>query len=207
MAIRSSLFLFCLCFHIFLCLSCSIKKDVRFTLLQGYLAYKQKDWEEANMKFLQAEEIASNNEDKKALYYIHYAQSATLLMQNEIEVASEKLRMIGKLGKEEEDVHFISSVYYQMGIICFIQNDYRSASSYFKKSLEVEPFNLDAKINYELSIREIENERIESLRKSVLNEMEGEEAYNTLLDVFRKREIEEWSEKKEKQQEDAVNDY
>ena len=181
-------------------------KDVKFELLQGYLAYKQNDWEGANMHFLHAEEIAGDSEEEKALSYIHYAQSATLLMQNEIDVASEKLKMIGKID-EEEDAHLISSVYYQMGIICFIKSDYRTASSYFKKSLEAEPLNLDAKINYELSIREIENERIESLRKSTLNEMKGEEAYNTLLDIFRKREVEEWKRKREKQQEDAVNDY
>lgn len=191
---------------VFACFSCNLSKDIKFEFLQGYLAYKKEDWSVANMRFLHAEELADSIEEEKSLSYIHYAQSVTLLMQNEIEVASEKLKAIEGMSNEE-DVHLVSSIYYQMGLICFLRHDYRGASSYFKKSLESEPFNIDAKINYELSIREIENEKIEYLRKSVLNDMEGEEAYNTLLDVFRKREVEEWSEKKEKQQENAVNDY
>lgn len=206
MEVRSILFFLFLCFCSVVCLSCGLRKDEKFFLLQGYLAYKQKDWEGANIHFLHAEELLDSGGKTEVLPYIHYAQGATLLMQNEIDAAAEKLKMIGKID-EAEDAHLLSSLYYQMGFICFVQGDYRTASSYFKKSLEVESFNLDAKINYELSIREIENEKIEKLKASALNEMEGEEAYNTLLDVFRKREVEEWSEKREKEQRNAINDY
>jgi len=187
-----------------------VRKDARWYLLQGYLAYKQGYLEEANMDFLQAEELTNkltnNGEQERFLSYIHYAQSAVLLMQNEIDVAAEKLRMIGKLD-EEDNIYLISSVYYQMGLVCFARQDYRESASYFKKSLEAQPHQLDAKINYELSMKKIEEEKIKSLRTSVLNEMEGDEAYNTLLDVFRKREVEEWSEKREKERENAINDY
>ena len=124
-------------------------------------------------------------------------------MQNELEPAYDKLKMI----EETEDTHLASSVFYQLGIISFKMGEYNDATQYFKKSLEKESDNIDAKINYELSKREIEEEKIRKARSTYLIEENSDQSYNTLIDIFKKREIEEWTEKNQSGEESQIFDY
>ena len=192
----SLIFLICL-------FSCKNTKNEKMEVLQGYISWQQKDWSSAILHFFNAQEISKTCGDMKNIEYIYYAQASTYLMQNELEPAYDKLKMI----EETEDTHLASSVFYQLGIISFKMGEYNDATQYFKKSLEKESDNIDAKINYELSKREIEEEKIRKARSTYLIEENSDQSYNTLIDIFKKREIEEWTEKKQSGEESQIFDY
>ncbi len=183
--------------------TCNFKDVEKIEMLKGSFSWKQKNWKGAEEHFLHAKEIAQENADAAAMPYIYYAQSSTALMQNKIDLAIENLKQI----ENTEDAHLLSSVFYQLGIVSFMQKDYKYAMMCFKKSLEKESGNLDAKINYELSKKRLDLEIIERARQTDVNAEETQEAYNTLLDIFKRKEVEEWKEKKQSPKEEALYDY
>ncbi|MGP1438025.1 MAG: hypothetical protein ACTTKH_03020, partial [Treponema sp.] len=75
------------------------------------------------------------------------------------------------------------------------------------KSLEKEPFRIDAKINYELSIKQLDDELIQKARKAKMSKKEDDDTYNAIIDIFRKQEKEEWNEKKESTKQESGYDY
>ena len=190
------------CFFIIFC-SCSLKEKQKFAMLQGSIAWQKKDWKVAEKHFANAIEIAQSNKDKTAYEYASYAISSTYLMQNNIDQALTHLKNLKNL----EDRQLTSSVFYQLGIIAFMHKDYKVALSCFKKSLEAESNHLDAKINYELTQKKIDAQIIEKTRKTMINQEETEEAYNTLVDILKLKEVEKWEEKTKNPKKEEIYDY
>lgn len=170
-------------------------------MLKGYISWQQKDWNQAISHFLNAKEIAEFNENK-AEYEI-YALSSTYLMQNEDSSAVNNLKKI----ENTTDEKLSSSVFYQLGIIAFNKQQYKLATSYFKKSLEKEPSKLDAKINYEISIKRIDDELLRKAKNAKINVKDDEDTYDAIVDIFKNEEKEEWNEKKETGVKENIYDY
>lgn len=194
MKLKLCSFIFALCF-----LSCS--KNEKLIMLKGYVCWQQKDWNHASSHFLTAKEIAENNETKPE--YEIYALSSTYLMQNEDASAMNNLKKI----ENTKDEKLSSSVFYQLGIIAFKKQEYKEAASYFKKSLEKEPSKIDAKINYEISIKRMDDELLQKAKKAKTNSKEDDDAYNAIVDIFKNEEREEWNEKKETGTKENIYDY
>ena len=170
-------------------------------MLEGYISWQQKDWNQATSHFLSAKEIAESKDNKSE--YALYALSSTYLMQNEVLSAMNNLKKVENTTEKE----LSSSVFYQMGIIAFKQQQYKAAASYFKKSLEKVPSKIDAKINYELSIKRIDDEMIQKAKSAKMSTKEDEDAYNAIIDIFKNEEKEEWNEKKETGGKENICDY
>ena len=170
-------------------------------MLEGYISWQQKDWNQASSHFLTAKEIAENNETKPE--YEIYALSSTYLMQNEDASAMNNLKRI----ENTKDEKLSSSVFYQLGIIAFKKQEYKEAALYFKKSLEKEPSKMDAKINYEISIKRMDDELLQKAKKVKTNSKEDDDAYNAIVDIFKNEEREEWNEKKETGTKENIYDY
>ncbi|MGP1439705.1 MAG: tetratricopeptide repeat protein [Treponema sp.] len=180
--------------------SCSINKNEKLIVLQGYISWQQKDWNRATSYFLNAKEIAETK-GKQPSYEL-YALASTYLMQNESLAAINSLTKI----ENTEDKYLSSSVFYQLGLIAFKRQQYKLAVFYFKKSLEKEPERIDAKINYELSIKSLDDELIQKAKNAKMN-MEEDDTYDAIIDIFKKREREEWNEKKETGSQENIYDY
>ena len=189
----------CSLFFVLFFLSCN--KNEKFIMLKGYISWQQKDWNQAISHFLNAKEIAEFNENK-AEYEI-YALSSTYLMQNEDSSAVNNLKKI----ENTTDEKLSSSVFYQLGIIAFNKQQYKLATSYFKKSLEKEPSKLDAKINYEISIKRIDDELLQKAKNAKINVKDDEDTYDAIVDIFKNEEKEEWNEKKETGVKENIYDY
>lgn len=170
-------------------------------MLEGYISWQQKDWNQAFSHFLNAKEIAENN-GNKAEYEI-YALSSTCLMQNEDVSAINSLKKI----ENTRDEKLSSSVFYQLGIIAFKKQEYKLAASYFKKSLEKEPSKIDAKINYELSIKKLDDELLQKAKNAKMSITDDEDAYNAIVDIFKNEEKEECNEEKETGVKKNIYDY
>ena len=124
-------------------------------------------------------------------------------MQNEDSSAVNNLKKI----ENTTDEKLSSSVFYQLGIIAFNKQQYKLATSYFKKSLEKEPSKLDAKINYEISIKRIDDELLRKAKNAKINVKDDEDTYDAIVDIFKNEEKEEWNEKKETGVKENIYDY
>lgn len=186
-------------FFAFIFFSCD--KNEKLTMLEGYISWQQKDWNIATSRFLKAKEIAEARGDKGE--YAIYALSSTYLMQNETSSSMNNLMVL----ENTRDKELSSSVFYQLGIIAFKRQQYKEATSYFKKSLEKEPTKIDAKINYELSIKKLDDELIQKAKSAKIDAKEDDDEYNAIIDIFKNKEKEEWNEKKETGTKENTYDY
>jgi len=186
-------------FFAFIFFSCD--KNEKLTMLEGYISWQQKDWNVATSRFLKAKEIAEARGDKGE--YAIYALSSTYLMQNETSSSMNNLMVL----ENTRDKELSSSVFYQLGIIAFKRQQYKEATSYFKKSLEKEPTKIDAKINYELSIKKLDDELIQKAKSAKIDAKKDDDEYNAIIDIFKNKEKEEWNEKKETGTKENTYDY
>jgi putative lipoprotein len=186
-------------FFVFIFFSCD--KNEKLTMLEGYISWQQKDWNVATSRFLKAKEIAEARGDKGE--YAIYALSSTYLMQNETSSSMNNLMVL----ENTRDKELSSSVFYQLGIIAFKRQQYKEATSYFKKSLEKEPTKIDAKINYELSIKKLDDELIQKAKSAKIDAKKDDDEYNAIIDIFKNKEKEEWNEKKETGTKENTYDY
>ncbi|MGP1439084.1 MAG: tetratricopeptide repeat protein, partial [Treponema sp.] len=112
-------------------ISCNINKNDKLIMLQGYISWQQKNWNMANSYFLHAKEIAELKNNTNTCNYALYALGSTYLMQNENEASMNSLIQLENVLEKE----LSSSIFYQLGIVAFKQQQYEKACMYFKKSL------------------------------------------------------------------------
>lgn len=175
-------------------------------MIFGYLSWKNKNWDKAVKKFLDAHEKAAQIKSKDSADYANFALASTYLMQDEIDAANDRLKKIS----DPEDKKLQAAILYQSGIIAYRKKHYQQAVSFFKQCLELEPFASDSKINYEISKRAAEqNETItekETTRSlSIETKINAEE--NIILTIIREKEEEEWKKKNQQEYKPHANDY
>lgn len=175
---------------LFFILSCNFKTTERFSMLSGYISWHQKDLNNSMYNFLKAYQLGVDKNDAELKTYADFALASVYIAQNENKAALQKL---SKINLPEESV-FKSSVYYQLGIIAFKEKKYSDAVNLFKKALKEDPKSLDIKINYELSkkyLDEISNKKTyQDSSNTIISEDESD--YNIILNLIRKKELEQW---------------
>ena len=138
------------------------------------------------------------------MQYVDFAFASSYIMQGEDKAAQGKLQHISDGSAEV----LRSQGFYQQGIIAFREKKYADAAALFRKSLEVNSADRDAKINYELSkqLSDKQRDMQHQAPQNTSEEAEQNAADSIILDIIRKREQAEW--KKTQQEADpAVNDY
>lgn len=201
------LLLCCTVITLLLAAGCSKERRVQFAHLKGSLAWKQGDWNSAVLSFCEAEDELSaegSDSDTKTAQYIDFALASAYIMQGEDKAAHGKLQHIS-----DDAVEALQSQgFYQQGIIAFREKKYADAAAAFRKSLELNGADRDAKINYEISKKLSDKQREMQYQapQSMVEEPDAHAADSIILDIIRKREYAEW--KKAQQEADpAVNDY
>lgn len=197
-------FLLCIVITAVLGAGCSVERRVQFAHLKGTLAWKQGDWNNAVLSFCEAEDTAAALSDSKTVPYIDFALASSYIMQGEDKAAQ------GKLQKISDDSREIlrSQGFYQQGIIAFREKKYADAAALFRKSLELNGGDRDAKINYEIS-KKLSGKQQDMRYQAPQNIVEEEDSYaadSIILDIIRKREQAEWK-KTQQEAEPSINDY
>lgn len=197
-------FLLCIVITAVLGAGCSAERRVQFAHLKGTLAWKQGDWNNAVLSFCEAEDTAAALSDSKTAPYIDFALASSYIMQGEDKAAQ------GKLQKISDDSREIlrSQGFYQQGIIAFREKKYADAAALFRKSLELNGADRDAKINYEIS-KKLSGKQRDMRYQAPQNIVEEEDfhaADSIILDIIRKREQAEWK-KIQQESEPSINDY
>ncbi len=125
--------------------------DSTADVLKGTFAFAQKQYSRAVSYFNQAKE-KEVKKDSPGIDYILYDLGTAYSLLGEDEAAMEKYDQISP----EAAALIQYGVYYNSGIIAHKNEDYEKAVEYFKKALSVDSTRLEAKINLELSIQNIE---------------------------------------------------
>ena len=196
----------CISILIFLISSCSKVDRARLNFLSGYIAWKQNDWNKAASNFFKSIDLSEEVEDVKIKDYSDFAIGSIYLMQNEDASALSRFEKIN----ENTDKNLNSYIYYQKGIIAFKNHEYENAIKFFKKSLELKPNSVDAKINFELSMRyqKKEKEKLPNSKSAaVIENKEADLSEKTILNLIRKKEKEQWQKKEQENKQPQAFDY
>ena len=196
----------CISILIFLISSCSKVDRARLNFLSGYSAWKQNDWNKAASNFFKSIDLSEEVEDVKIKDYSDFAIGSIYLMQNEDASALSRFEKIN----ENTDKNLNSYIYYQKGIIAFKNHEYEKAVRLFKKSLELKPDSVDAKINFELSMRyqKKQKEKLPNSKSAaVIENKEADLLEKTILNLIRQKEKEQWQKKEQENKQPQAFDY
>ena len=196
----------CISILIFLISSCSKVDRARLNFLSGYIAWKQNDWTKAASKFFKSIDLSEELKDEKIKDYSDFAIGSIYLMQNEDASALSRFEKIN----ENTDKNLDSYIYYQKGIIAFKNHEYEKAVRLFKKSLELKPDSVDAKINFELSMRyqKKQKEKLPNSKSAaVIENKEADLLEKTILNLIRQKEKEQWQKKEQENKQPQAFDY
>jgi len=134
--------------------SCSATIEQETYILQGSFFWHQGNYQKAEIKFLETLSQANNSNNKLLEQYAILGLGSSYAMQNEEIAAYSRLTSISE--DSPDAIKFSSN--YNMGVLAFSQGDYKQATEYFKKALLIDSTSVDAKINYELSLKQEQKE-------------------------------------------------
>lgn len=197
--IALSLVALCLC-------SCSSEFEESKKILSAVWNWNQKQYTEAVAKFSQSLDEAKANKDETIKQYALYGLSATYLMQNENAAALEKINELS--GSAPNKIKF--AAFYNSGIIAQREGDYQKAAELFKNALLVDPSNVRAKINLELSYNQQAQRAKESERQlNGANEISQEESdlQKSVFNRIREKDQQQWKNIQQEQKGASPLDY
>lgn len=150
---KSSSLAFALCFCLVMCTTLSGCSDSTGDVIKGTFAFAQKQYSKSVSFFNSAKEKEKQRDkDSQVMQYVSFDLATAYSLLGEDEAAMEKYFEIDQ--NAPAAVRY--GAYYNAGIIAHKNEDYEHAVEYFKKALEVDSTRVDAKINLELSIQNVE---------------------------------------------------
>lgn len=161
------------------------------SILSGKLNWNRKKYQDSVASFMSVAENAEERGDSAVKDYALYNLATTYLMQNENEAAEKRYKEISP--DADEKIKF--SMLYNLGILSHRNGDYAKAADYFKNALLVDSTNMNAKINLELSLNEVETHaRVQEqvLTPVTQNTDEPNASENSLYSTIREDEQNRW---------------
>lgn len=184
--------------------SCSNEHANGLTLLSGFLSWIQQDWGNAASSYLRVAESARAENNTRLFDYAVYGLAATYLAQDEYDSALIRLSEISSDASDE----VAAGLWYQIGVAAYRKQQYGLAGKYFRKSLEIEPAALDAKINLELCSRSlVTNESAAAAAPKVGESRQKDDEAELLFNLVRRKEQDRWKNQQAEQTPSEVEDY
>jgi len=186
--------------------SCSSEFDESKKILSAVWNWNQKQYTEAVANFNQSLDEARVNGDEMIKQYALYGLATTYLMQNENAAALEKINELS--GNAPNKIRF--AAFYNSGIIAQREGDYQKAAELFKNALLVDPSNVRAKINLELSYNQQAQRAKESERQlNGANEISPEESdlQKSVFNRIREKDQQQWKNTQQEQESNSPLDY
>ncbi len=171
-------------------MSCSASFKDGAELLQGSFYWHQEKYQNAIVSFLQVIESAGKTDNRLMKEYGMYNLAVTYMKQNENESALTKLTSISA----DAPPYILFASFYNCGIIEYEHKNFPQAAFYFKEALKIQPSDLDAKINLELSLLNAESQdEIPSGSVSPFSEKKDDTAVkDAVFSIIRESEQNRW---------------
>lgn len=186
-------------------LSCSGQFSCGKKILEGRLEWNRKNYQQATVCFLEALNMAKQNNDSYLEQYALYGLASTYLMLEENNAATERLGQIAPDASDE--IRF--AILYDLGLLSHKKGDYETAASYFKQALMIDGSDVQAKINLELSLDKISvQNNIKERNITSVSENSDEQALeNAMYSMMREKEKNTWKSQQQENSESGSLDY
>ena len=186
--------------------SCSQKFNDGKKILQSSWAWHQQNYKKATAGFFQILENPESNGTVSAQYAV-YGLASTYMMQKEYEAAVEKFNLIAK--DAPESIRY--SAAYNLGIIAYQKGNFEEAEEYFHQALLVMPGSLDAKVNLELSCRQLDQKSVKQSEQSTSSVSQSKDDKSSVSEaIFNQiyeNEEKQWKSQPAQQSDSSVLDY
>ena len=186
--------------------SCSASFSDSKKILEATWNWHQKKYNEAVSDFMQVLDSATEAGDQNTVQYALYGLSATYLMQNEKDASLSRMMEISD--DASDSIKF--NVYYNSGIIAQRDGNYTAAVECFKNALLINPSDVNAKINLELSTHN-EVQRAREGEQEMISASESPadfaSAEQTVFNRIRENDENHWKGTKTEQRGSSVLDY
>lgn len=186
--------------------SCSNEFNESKKILGAVWNWNQKNYTEAVAGFSQSLADAEENGNELIKQYALYGLSATYLMQNENNAAMEKINSLS--GSAPDRIKFAS--FYNSGIIAQREGNYQKAVELFKNALMIDPTNVRAKVNLELSRNQQVQRAHESERQmNAAGEASQDESdlQKSVFNRIREKDQQQWKNKQREEKSGSALDY
>ncbi|MCQ2580240.1 MAG: VWA domain-containing protein [Treponemataceae bacterium] len=183
--------------------SCSGAKKSAFNILSGVIHWVQEDYQESSADFLEARELAVQQQDETARIYAQYGLAVSYLMLNEKDAASNQLETL-----VENDIPSLVrfGAFYNSGVLSYQQGDFNKAAECFKQALLIDNSQINAKINLELAMSQIEVQSKSSQSELLpFQHSEGSSSQDAIFSMMQENDKKQW--KSEPQKKSDVLDY
>lgn len=184
---------------------CSSDWEGSSKILEGTFHWYQKDFREAVTSFMQTTEYAQANDNQTLYQYGLYGLATTYLVQGEMPAAFERFEQMSE--QAPDGLKF--ATLYNIGIISYRNGKYEDAARFFRKALLEDGSNVDAKINLELSLRQISVKSAEVAQEMMPTQENKEDSRmeNTIFSLIREKEQDKWKNQQTQEKSDSTLDY
>lgn len=184
---------------------CSVQWKGAAGVLEGAFFWHQGKYQRAISGFMEAMDIASASSQEELLQYSTYGLATTYIMQGETEAALNRLQELAP----DAPSSLTFSALYNTGVIAYNQGKYQEAATLFRKALEIDSANLDAKINLELSLGQNTRQSSASSQEVIpVQEKSADDiAESTLFSLIREQEQDRWKNQQDQEQTPSGDDY
>ena len=174
-------------------------------VLEGAFFWHQGKYQKAISGFMEAMDIATATSREDLLQYSTYGLASTYIMQGETDAALHRLQELSP----DAPSSLTFSALYNTGVISYNQGKYQEAATLFRKALEIDSSNLDAKINLELSLGQNARQSTASSQEliPVQEQAVDDIAGATLFSLIREQEQNRWKNQQNQDDEPSGDDY
>lgn len=183
--------------------SCGKKYNGAKDVLLGTWDFHQKDYNSAAANFLHATLSAADDVPE----FAQYGLAVTYMTQQEYDAALIKLSQI------PNDAHpqVLYASLYATAVIAYYNADYVKAAELFKEALKVDSTKIDAKVNLEIVMKNLETRKAsgaeQELIKSSESDINNSKMEDTIFERIRENDIRRWKNSEQEPSKSDLLDY
>ncbi len=196
-AVKSSIAVF-----ITLLTGCSQTTDI----FKGTVAFHQKKYRHSVSCFMKASEEAAANENRINQSFALYDLGTAYIMLGEDSAALEQFKNISS----DAPVNVRYSAFYNAGVLAWRNSDFDEAKEFFKKALEIDSSKIDAKINLELSMQQIQAKGHQNQSNQIQASQEEKSPQNlekTVFEHIKENDQKQWKNSESKDSANLAEDF
>ncbi len=175
-------------------------------VLEGAYSCNQKQYSHAISLFYNVSESAAQENNREVLDFALYDLGTVYSLLDENQAALEKYNQVDINSNER----VVFAAYYNAGVIYHKKGEYDKAIEYFKKALQIDSTNLEAKINLELSIQQADVE-VNNKQSDVIPAQEeqssSQDMEKSVFQRIKENDQKQWKSSEPNQEQNLAGDY